>query len=216
MKDGITRVKRGRREAKEHYDKVAPYYDILEGSFEKKYRDMGIDLLGIEELDKILEIGYGTSDSLIEIAKRVRDHAYGIDISTGMAKVTQKKMSRENIQNISLVCGDAVYLPFEDRSFDKIFMSFTLDLIDTPDIPRVIAEINRVLKDEGELGIVCLSSDETIPVNAYEGLHRLFPKYLDCRPISPEKILKDAGFKIIKSMEEQIVIFPIKLVVGKV
>ncbi|MFP4609283.1 MAG: class I SAM-dependent methyltransferase, partial [Candidatus Aenigmatarchaeota archaeon] len=132
--------------------------------------------------------------------------------STGMAAVAKEKLVDEGIvEEVSLICGDVIKAPFKADHFDKIFMSFTLELFDTPEISGVLGEIRRMMKDGGRLGVVSLSKEEDIFVKGYEVFHEIFPTLLDCRPIPVEDILKKEGFKIDSSMSERIGMIPLKI-----
>ena len=77
-------------------------------------------------------------------------------------------------------------------------MSFTLELFDTPEMPKVLEEAKRVLKSGGRLGIASLSKEdgESPMLRLYEWAHKKWPKYVDCRPIYLEQSLKDAEYKL--------------------
>ena len=47
------------------------------------------------------------------------------------------------------VVGDARELPFEDGSFDAVFSYSVLQHLAKEDVPRVVAEIRRVLRPGG-------------------------------------------------------------------
>ena len=89
-------------------------------------------------------------------------------------------------------------MPYEDHTFDTVFMSFTLELFDTPEIPKVLEEIKRVLKPEGRLGVASMSKEngQSILLRLYEWVHRKWPKCVDCRPIYLEQSLRDAGYEV--------------------
>jgi len=96
------------------------------------------------------------------------------------------------------VFTDAAVQPFRGGSFDAVFMSFVLELFDTPEIPAVLTEVCRVLRPGGRLAVVALAA--TTPPGlierGYIALHRRFPKFLDCRPIPTRDLLTDAGLEV--------------------
>lgn len=202
----ILRVYRTKEQAKRTYDKISRIYDLITGPFERKFRDMGLNQLDVKEGETVLEIGFGTGHCLEEIAKRIGENgkAYGIDISSRMLDITRKRMEKKRLADtVELYCGDAMSMPYEDNMFDVVFMSFTLELFDTPEIPAVLKEIKRVLKPKGRLGVVSMSKEdgESWLLKAYEWIHKNFPVIADCRPIYVEKSIRDAGYSV-KSREK--------------
>lgn len=212
----ISDVTRTKQEAKESYNKLSRWYDIISLP-ERKYIEIGLQRLNAKENEKILEIGFGTGHSIIELAKSVGESGkvYGIDLSEAMYKITQSKIEKAGLtERVILKLGDAAKLQFENDFFDGIFMSFTLELFDTPEIPVVLKECQRVLKAGGRICIVAMSKPEKINIitKLYEWSHRKFPKYIDCRPILVQKSLKDAGFHIIDSSEMMMWGLPVEIV----
>ena len=58
--DMITRVTRSKDDARVFYSRISRLYDFSEGSFERKYIQMGVERLSVKEGDIVLEIGGGT------------------------------------------------------------------------------------------------------------------------------------------------------------
>ena len=88
-------------------------------------------------------------------------------------------------------CGDAESLPYGDDSMDGIFMCFTLELFDTPDLRKVLAECMRVLRPGGRIVVVAVSKagKEGFLIHASEWTHRHFPNLMDCWPIHVRRAL---------------------------
>jgi len=115
-----------------------------------------------------------------------------------------------------LVNMDAVSLSFKDDFFDKIFMSLTLELFDTPEIPKVLSECFRVLKKNGRICVVSLSKkNSNTNARIYEWLHGVFSRMLNWRPIFLEEALNDAGFKTTDSSIIFMLGLPFEIVVGE-
>ncbi len=201
MSKKILRVYRTKEEAKTSYDRISRFYDYFEGPFERDVRGRALEQLNVKEGETVLEVGFGTGHCLEDMARRVgkTGKAYGIDISSGMLEITRERLEKAGLtERVELYRGDAMSMPYENEMFDAVFMSFALELFDTPEIPVVLKEIKRVLKPNGRLGVVSMSKEdgESILLKLYEWLHKNFPKYADCRPIYVEQSIKDAGYSI--------------------
>jgi len=216
----ISRVTRSKREARASYDKMSRWYDVVAGHFESKHRDIGLAQMNIQEGEIILEIGCGTGRSLLALAQSVdgSGRVYGIDISEGMLDISRAKVRRARLSDrIILICGDAADLPFRPHSFDAILVIFTLELFDTPEIPIVLCQWRKALRDTGRICVVAMSKKGKVGLvmRLYEWAHRRFPSYVDCRPILVWKALKDAGLHIVDASEVSGWTLPVEVVVAK-
>lgn len=198
----ISRVKRSKEKAKETYDRLSKWYDFFSDKTERKYRAIGLKKLGVDEGEMVLEIGFGTGHCILALAESLSKSGivYGIDISEGMRQITKARVKRAGLsERVVLDCADAAKLPFDDDFFDAIFMSFTLELFDTPEIPLLLDECKRVLKKNGRLCIVALSKEGRHKniLSFYERLHAKFLNYFDCRPIYVKRSIEEAGLDVI-------------------
>ena len=215
----ISRVHRSKDDAKKYYDRISSAYDCLGGIFERKLADKALRALEIKNGDIALEIGFGTGHCLQKIALSAgrTGKAYGIDISDRMLRVTNRKLEKQGlVDRVVLHHGDASKLPFINETFDAVFMSFTLELFDTPEIPLLLDEVRRVLKVGGRLGVASLSRTKgnSMALRMYEWLHRHWPKYVDCRPIYLEQSFSKAGFRIKTKEIYSLFALPVEIVVA--
>ena len=215
----ICRVRRSKGEAKASYDRMSGWYDLLAASSEKKFVDAGLQKLCAQPGEIVLEIGFGTGHGILSLARAVGDagRAYGIDISQGMLDITQERVRKAGLaRRVELKCMDAETLPFTSGFFDAIFMSFTLELFDTPEIPMVLNECYRTLRSRGRICVVTLSKEEKpgCVTKIYEWIHSRFPKYVDCRPIHAQRALEDAGFRPSDAEQRSMWGLPVEIVVA--
>src|SRR5512145_19999 len=140
MEAPISRVSRSKVQARASYNQLSRWYDWIAGSSEKKYRDLGLEKLNAQPGERVCEIGIGTGHCILALARCVEGDGkvYGLDISDGMLAVTRQRLLADGLlDRAHLFLGDATHLPFLTESFHAVFMSFTLELFDTPEIPRV-------------------------------------------------------------------------------
>ncbi len=204
----IDRVNRSKEEARAAYDRMSRWYGMIATWSEKRWTDEALRYLDVQEGEAALEIGFGTGFALECIARHTgpSGKVFGIDISPGMLQIAESRIEKAGLAaRVELRMGDGASLPFAPDSFDAVFMSFTLELFDTPEIPKVLFECARVLKREGRICVVGMSKSGrgSVAMHIYEWAHRRFPTYVDCRPIFVQKALEDSGFQVIERKDAQ-------------
>ncbi len=106
--------------------------------------------------EKLLDVGCGPGIIALEAARRLpQGHLTGIDISSNMIELAKGLAAEDGATNVSFQVGDALNLDFPDNSFDVVISSLVFPWV--PDQKRHLAEIHRVLKPGGRLGLVTLS-----------------------------------------------------------
>lgn len=181
-------------------------------------RRAGLELLKPRAGESVLEIGFGTGHSLVALAKAVgpTGKVFGLDLSDRMLRLAKENLAKARLlERARLRCGDATQLPYDDGRTDGVFLSFTLELFDTPEIPKVLRECKRVLHPGGRIVVVGMSKDAKHDplVGVFEWTHRHFPNFLDCRPIYVREALERAGFKTRKALRKHMWI-PVEIVLG--
>lgn len=220
MEASIKRVNRSKEAARASYNRMSRWYDTIAGSTEKKYRDWGLEKLSAQPGESILEIGSGTGHCLVSLAKAVgpSGQVLGLDISEGMLAIARQRLQAEDLSDrAELHLGDAAHLDvIPTGSLDGIFMSFTLELFDNPEIPRVLQECHRVLKPGGRLTVVSMTKTNPpgIAVRMYEWFHEHMPEYADCRPIFARRALEENGFKVRDVSLSSMWGLPVEIVLG--
>jgi ubiquinone/menaquinone biosynthesis C-methylase UbiE len=119
-------------------------------------------------------------------------------------------------QRVTLLEGDGITLPYKSGSFNVVFLSFTLELFDTPEIPLVLAECQRVIQSPGRLGVVSMlkSDRQGLVERLYEWFHLHIPAYVDCRPIDAHRLIHEAGFSIEKRQVRSMWGLPVEILVA--
>ncbi len=215
----VLRVTRTKAQAKESYDRMSPFYDYFAGIFEQNYRNLALKRLNITAGETVLEVGFGTGHCLKQMAEAVGEEGkvYGIDLSSGMLAASKRRLQKAGLwPRVELTCDDAMKMPYANNKFDAVFSSFALELFDSPEIPQVLAEIRRVLRLNGRVGIISMSKEDraSLLLKLYEWLHQKLPQYVDCRPIYVGQSIKDAGFGIQYTERVSLLGLPGDIVIG--
>ena len=109
-----------REQTRQNYDRMSRWYDLYASS-EKKFTDTGLQILGIKNGERVLEIGFGTGHALAEITQQAGESGLvaGIELSPGMIEVARKriypfghKQAQSQERNPQIIQGDGTLLPF--------------------------------------------------------------------------------------------------------
>ncbi|TDA65033.1 MAG: methyltransferase domain-containing protein [Chloroflexi bacterium] len=223
MSQNITHKKnvvRSKEATKAGYDGLSKWYDAITGSYLRKSRERGLQKLNVDEGETVLEIGFGTGHGIIAMANSVGNagKVYGLDISEGMRSVAQNRIAKAGLSHrVKLNVGDAAKLPFEDNFFDAIFTSFTLELLETHELPIVLLQCQRVLKAGGRIGVVSLSKKtegNKIMTSLYRLAYRYYPD-LAGHPHLIQKALEEAGFHTLDATQLSVWGLPVEIILAQ-
>ena len=185
------------------YNFLSLFYEHLT-RYERLSKERGLEIANIKPGHVVFEGGFGTGQTLIELAVRVGKDGlvYGLDISPRMIEKTKKRVKKQGLaRNVDIQLGDTRKLPYKDAVFDVVFNSYMLDLIDTPEISHVLSEFKRVLKPRGRLVLVNMSKGTRRYTNMkpYEWFYSKYPFLLGgCRPVLTKPFLEELGFRNVQ------------------
>ncbi len=133
--------------ARKRYNRVAPFYDFMEGLVERSRYSKWRELLWSKiEGNKILEVGVGTGKNFPSYPSDAEIIA--IDFSEKMLDRGAEK-ARKRGMKIVLQQMDVQNLSFEDNTFDTIVATFVFCSV--PDPTKGLKEIGRVCKPGGKV-----------------------------------------------------------------
>lgn len=120
----------------------------------------------------VLDVCCGTGDITAMLAQRDPGvMVCGLDFSAHMLDVARTRT--KELDNVMLVEGNAMDLPFDDNTFDAAVISFGLR--NTPDYARVVGEMTRVTRPGGV--VACL--DASVPESKLiEPFYQLYYKHI--------------------------------------
>ena len=102
------------------------------------------------EGERVLEVGPGTGLQSLHVAPQLGNGQLDIvDVQQEMVDHVARRADEQGIGNIRPVCADGHELPYDDGTFDAVYLVTALGEI--PEVPRTLRELRRVLKPEGRL-----------------------------------------------------------------
>ncbi|MEH7236590.1 demethylmenaquinone methyltransferase [Bacillus sp. JJ1562] len=144
------------------FEKIYKNYDQMNSviSFQqhKAWRKDTMKRMNVKEGSAALDLCCGTADWTIALAEKVgpQGKVVGLDFSKNMLKIGQEKVDKLKLNQVELIHGNAMELPFEDNSFDYVTIGFGLRNV--PDYMSVLKEMHRVVKPGGK--VVCLETSQ--------------------------------------------------------
>lgn len=157
-KENVTFSEKTRRVG-EVFTSVAKRYDLMNDCMSlgvhRLWKRVAIGRLLLSPGQKVLDLAGGSGDLTLQIAPQVgeRGEVYLTDINEAMLSVGRDRVIDANLADIvQFVLANAEKLPFADRYFDRVIISFGLRNVSHKD--WALSEMYRVLKPGGKLVVL--------------------------------------------------------------
>ena len=132
-------------ERKNFWDKNAGRYDRFMRKDGAAYDEMYALIRPVVKAKTVLELATGTG----LIAKNIVNAAAHIEATDASAEMILEAKRDNRSAKLHFSVRDMFRLPYADKSFDVVIVSNALHIIPQPE--KALAEIRRVLKDDGVL-----------------------------------------------------------------
>src|SRR5699024_5760219 len=170
-------VEQSKEERVHHvFEKLSDKYDTMNSviSFKRhiSWRKDVMKRMKVQPGTQSLDVCTGTGDWAIAMSHAIGidGHVTGLDFSENMLKIAQEKKEEEQLEQLDLIHGNAMELPFEDNTFDYVTIGFGLRNV--PDYNTVLKEMYRVVKKGGQ--VVCLETSQPTMIGFRQGYYFYF------------------------------------------
>ncbi|MCE5213591.1 MAG: methyltransferase domain-containing protein [Methanobacterium sp.] len=154
----------------------------------------------------ILEAGCGVGAQTITLARNSpKAEITSVDISEPSLEQAKSLIKKEGIKNVQFERADIMELPFDDESFDHMFICFVLEHLPDPNaalesLKRVIRKGGTITVIEGDHGSCYFHPETEEAITAWQCLIEV-QKELNCNPLIGRELyplLTDAGFNKVQ------------------
>jgi len=105
------------------------------------------------EGSRVLECGCGTgAQTVLLAASSPGASIISADLSPASLRQARSQCAGAGHRNVTFLAADAFQLPFEDRTFDHVFVCFVLEHLAEP--VRALRALARVLRPDGEITLI--------------------------------------------------------------
>jgi SAM-dependent methyltransferase len=119
-------------------------------------------LIELKEGETVLDLGSGGGIDVLLSAKRVgpTGKAYGLDMTDDMLALARENQRKAGAANVEFLKGEIENIPLPDNSVDVVISNCVINL--SIDKAQVLAEMHRVLRPGGRIGISDIVADDDL------------------------------------------------------
>jgi demethylmenaquinone methyltransferase / 2-methoxy-6-polyprenyl-1,4-benzoquinol methylase len=143
------------------FGRIAPVYDrmnsVMTAGMHHRWRERAADLARVGPGSRALDVGTGTGDLAIELARRGAT-VTGLDFAPAMLEVARGKAP-----DIVFERGDALALRYGDGEFDAVTVGFGAR--NFADLNRGLREMARVTKPGGRVVVLEITTPQRLPLS---------------------------------------------------
>jgi SAM-dependent methyltransferase len=147
--------------------------------------ELMLDLAGIQESSRVLDVAAGTGESTLMAAARVGSTGYVVaaDVSASMLKVAAEAACKEGLGNVETCVTNADNLELDTDSFDAVICRIALMLLPNP--AKALTEMRRVVKPGGKVAVTVYAALEKNPF--WEIFHKTVRGLGNIPPPAPDE-----------------------------
>ena len=135
--------------------------DVMSFGAHRFWKKKFIEVVNPSKKDRIIDIGSGSGDLVLEIQKKYPNAKIDIvDLNDEMLKEGKKRIKKGNV---GFYLQNAENLTFKDNSYDKYLISFCLRNI--TNLEQSLTEAFRILKPGGQYYCLEFSQPTSIPLS---------------------------------------------------
>jgi demethylmenaquinone methyltransferase / 2-methoxy-6-polyprenyl-1,4-benzoquinol methylase len=150
---------------REMFAAIATRYDLLNhllsGNVDRRWRRLVVRTMAADlpvGNARILDVACGTGDLSLALLAGTNAEVVGLDFCRPMLDIAAAKSSKSG-SAIPFVEGDALRLPFRDRSFDGVSIAFGLRNLAS--LEDGLSELLRILRPGGTVAVLEFSKPQT-------------------------------------------------------